>query len=362
MTSRIFICFMAAVMAACGCQRNPCRPDTGTDDAPALYFRIAEFPDGSSAIVTIDPVSAETDTFRVAAPCRRIVCMSSGYVACLSALGEIDAVCAVSGTDYISDTSARRRIESGDIAEAGYDSAPDYEKILSLSPDVVVAYALHSSGNAFVKCLRQFGIPVLVLHDYLEHSPLARAEYVKVFGALTGHRYEADSIYDCVSRRYNEIADAVSDAVKVSGKGSEERKVLMNIPYSDAWYIPGEENYMSRLIRDAGGRVLGAEPGRSESSVISVERAFALAKEADVWLNPGWCDTKSELYDEAPVFRKFNINEIYNNTLKRNPKGGNDFWESGAVRPDLILNDLANILHPEAGLVDRELHYYKKVE
>ena len=349
-------------MAGCGCQMNASRPETGSDDAQALYFRVMEGPGGSASIVTIDPVTSGTDTFRVASPCRRIICMSSSYVACLSAIGEIEAVCAVSGTDYISDTSARRRIESGEIAEAGYDSAPDYEKILALSPDAVVAYALHSSGNAFVTRLRQLGVPVLVLHDYLEHSPLARAEYVRVFGALTGRLSGADSIYNCVSRRYNEIAQAVSKAVNAGVQGRGERKVLMNIPYSDAWYIPGEENYMSRLIRDAGGRVLGAEPGRSESSVISVERAYALSREADVWLNPGWCATRASLNSENPVFKNFNINEIYNNTLKTNPRGGNDFWESGALRPDLILNDLALILHPEAEISDTVFHYYKKVE
>jgi iron complex transport system substrate-binding protein len=45
---------------------------------------------------------------------------------------------------------------------------------------------------------------------------------------------------------------------------------------------------------------------------------------------------------------------IYNNTLRTNSEGGNDFWESGAVRPDLVLEDLVKIFASEPG----KLHYY----
>lgn len=34
---------------------------------------------------------------------------------------------------------------------------------------------------------------------------------------------------------------------------------------------------------------------------------------------------------------------IHNNIARMNAAGGNDFWESGAVRPDIILSDLVAI-------------------
>ncbi|MGM9743438.1 MAG: ABC transporter substrate-binding protein [Candidatus Cryptobacteroides sp.] len=329
-----------------------------------MYFRIIR-QDGLTSIITSGPGAQSADTFSFPAPCSRIVCMSANYAAYLSALGRADAISAVSGTGYVSDTLVRRLISEGKIAEAGYDTAPAYETIFSLRPDVVVTYSLQSAGNEFISMLRRSGIPVLVLQDYLEHSPLARAEYIRVFGALTGENARADSIYSSVASGYRRIASAVEDA-RISqdhGKGEFTAKVLMNIPYSDAWYVPGEENYMSRLVRDAGGAILGAVPGKTESSVISVEQAFSYSKEADFWLNPGWCLTKEALYAVNPVFRSFGIGEIYNNILRRNSGGGNDFWESGALRPDLILSDLVNILHP--GILPAEdavLNYYLKVE
>ena len=107
----------------------------------ALYFRIIRN-DGTTSVITSGPGSNAVDTFSFTAPCRRIVCMSTSYVAYLSALGRADAVCAVSGTRYVSDTLVRRLISEGKIAEVGYDSAPEYETIFSLKPDVVVTYSL----------------------------------------------------------------------------------------------------------------------------------------------------------------------------------------------------------------------------
>ena len=123
------------------------------------------------------------------------------------------------------------------------------------------------------------------------------------------------------------------------------KSVLVNIPYADQWYIPGGDNYMTRLIQDAGGTVLGAVPGRFESSVISVEKAYELAQEADCWLNPGWCATKAQLRSVHPLFADFPVlgKSVWNNTKQSTPGGGNAFWETGPAHPDLILEDLRAI-------------------
>jgi iron complex transport system substrate-binding protein len=120
---------------------------------------------------------------------------------------------------------------------------------------------------------------------------------------------------------------------------------------------------MSELIRDAGGVILGSKEGRSESSLMSVEQAFALSCEADCWLNVGWADNLSQLRDLNPLFGDFPVigRKVYNNTLRRTPEGGNDFWESGSSRPDLILEDLIRILHPSV-LEEGQLEYYVEVK
>lgn len=293
-------------------------------------------------------IRTAADSITFTPPLRRLVCMSTSYVAYLSSVGIADAVCGVSGIRYLTDTCVRRRYEEGLVADVGSDAAPDYEKIVGLAPDLVLTYSM--PGSSFVSHLRSLAIPVLVLDDYLENSPLARASYVKIFGSMTGRMAAADSVYNTVCQSYNEIMSSAGNSTRVN--------VLMNIPYGDAWYIPGGENYMTRLVNDAGGTVLGAVQGRTESSVISVEQALGYSAEADFWLNTGWCDTRIDLYSQNPVFKSMHVQKIFNNTLRVTSGGGNDFWESGAVRPDLILHDLVQIFHQQK---PDTLYYYKEV-
>ena len=306
------------------------------------------------------------DSIAVGRSLDRIVCMSSSYVAYLSALGCDSVICGISGTRYISAPDVRRRISDGMISEVGQDAMPDYEKIAALAPDLVVSYSV--PGSDFTKQLRKLGIKVLTLNDYLEDNPVGRASYIRIFGALTGHMDTADSILTAVSSRYLALAEDVKSKLRSDSLADPARfhgrpGVLMNIPYADAWYIPGGSNYMTRLVNDAGARLLGAEPGRSESSVISIEQAVIYSQEASYWLNTGWCSSRQELYSINPVFMSMDISHIYNNTLRTNAGGGNDFWESGAVRPDIILHDLVKIFHPEA--ITRNtcgLYYYKEIK
>ena len=333
----------AAILAACAASDG--RPKASPSCEYASYFDI--FAD--SAVVAISPFDGSSDTVLVRQPLRRIICMSSTNVACLSAIGADTLVAAVSGAGYLA------KLPYEGVPDIGYEAALDYEKILEIKPDLLVAYVVSGAEPQYITKLRSLGVPVLVLHDHLENHPLARAEYVRLFGALTGRLEQADSVFDFVKERYEILADSVKDNSRV--------KVLLNIPYADAWYIPGAENYMSQLVRDAAGEVLGAEAGASKSRVISLEDAYKLSRNADIWLNPGHCRTRSQLAAVHQLFPSFgplaNGLPIYNNTLRTTPEGGNDFWESGAVRPDLILEDLIQVFHSDG---DGDLNYYFRLE
>ncbi len=296
----------------------------------ASYFEVQD-----SIVKVISPYDRSIDTLRVSEPMCRIICMSSSSVAALSAIGAGEAVSAVSGLRYMTDKGLHER----GVPDIGYENSLDYETILSLNPDILVAYTVSGTEPQYLSKLRSLGIRVLVIHDHLEQHPLARAEYVRLFGALTGRLDAADSVFSAVRDRYESLAASVGS--------NEPVKVLMNIPYGDAWYIPGAENYMSRLVDDAGGEVLGTEPGESRSRVVSMEEAYALSLDADMWLNPGHCRSVSELVSTHHFFDRFGPVvkglPVYNNTLRTTEEGGNDFWETGAVRPDLILEDLVSI-------------------
>ena len=291
----------------------------------AQWFDIRE-----DKVIVRSPFGAPADTLEVSAPVRSLVCMSSSHVGFLDALGCDSVVTAVSGLAYVADPEVRAR-----AVDVGYDAALDYETILRLKPDLLLTYAVSAAEPPYIQKLKELGIRTVLIHEHLEGHPLARAEYIRLFGVLTGRRALADSLFAGIRDRYLEQVV----------QPDKPCKVLVNIPYADQWFIPGGENYLTRIIRDAGGEVLGAVPGQNQSSVISVEKAFAYAREADCWLNPGWCSTKAQLRSVHPLFADFPVlgKSVWNNTKQLTPGGGNAFWETGPVRPDRILKDLRAI-------------------
>lgn len=304
----------------------------------ARYFDITEVetcggPD--KAVIVISPYNNSRDTLIIAEPLRKIICMSSSQVAGLAEIGADSVIAAVSGLKYITN----QNLHSRQVPDIGYEASLDYEKIVSLKPDLLLAYTVSGAEPPYISRLRSLGVRVLVLHDHLETHPLARAEYIRLYGALTGLEDQADSLFASICTRY--------DSLRLPESTTDKVKVLMNVPFGDAWYIPEGQSYMARLIQDAGGVVLGAEQNSAVSRIIRMEDAYSLSLKADMWMNPGPCSTRDELKEYHHTFRLFGpIKDslpIYNNTLRMTPEGGNDFWESGSVRPDLILGDLVAI-------------------
>ena len=305
-----------------------------------------------------------------------IIVMSTSHYGFLDALGRTDIISGISGPDFLwttetssgGSTASPSRLVSTPV-DVGYDGAPDYEKIVALGPEVVLTYAVSGAKSQFVSRLEQLGIKVFTVNEHLERHPLARAAYIRLFGALCGQMDAADSLLTEVKDNYNAITDAVKKL------GGQPRKVLLNIPYNDQWFVPASDNYLTAMIQDAGGTVLGTEEGKAASSVMSVEKAYSLSKGADCWLNIGWCRTIDDLLGVNPIFKEMldNIKSnalelgygsypvVWNDNKRMNPKGGNDIWQSGVARPDLVLRDLSIILHPDNQGEASETIYYRLI-
>ncbi len=68
--------------------------------------------------------------------------------------------------------------------------------ILKLKPDVVFAYGVSGSITNTVRKLNEMGIPTILIAEYLEEEPLAKMEWVKVFGALYNRSSMAEEKFD----------------------------------------------------------------------------------------------------------------------------------------------------------------------
>lgn len=292
-------------------------------------------------------------------PVRSCVCMSTSFLAYLNVLGQSSSVKALSGTQFVYNEDVKKLIAEGKIADIGAESAPNYEKIMSLKPDVIFAYGISGNDNTYIEKLRHLGLRVIPINDYLERTPLAKMEYFKFFGLVTGTEHSADSIFASRAKAYVKIKN---DCAKgLADRHIKKTKVLLNMPFKGIWYIPGGKNYTSNLIKDAGGEILGTDPEGSSSAQVSFEKIYALAAHADIWLHPNTVSTFAALAADNPLYKKipaFSKKQVYNNTKRSTPGGGSDFWESGAVEPQEILQDLIQIMHPELAPKGRELKYY----
>lgn len=284
----------------------------------------------------------------------RIVAMSSTHIAMLDAIGSADKIVGVSGIDYISNPKILARRDS--IGDIGPETHADYELLLSLQPDIVLLYGVNGASGMEEK-LRELGIPYMYVGDYLEQSPLGKAEWLVALSEITGQRDKGVKTFAEIPRRYNALKKRAAEAVGAAPK------VMLNTPYNDTWFMPSTDNYSVRLIIDAGGDYIYNKNTGNASAPIDTEEAYLLASQADVWINPGMARSLADVRSMAPkiadtpVFRSGNV---FNNNLRSTAAGGNDYYESGIVRPDLVLRDLIKIFHPE--LITEDFVYYQQLK
>ncbi len=289
----------------------------------------------------------------IAAPVRRVVCTSTTHVAFLTALGRRNSIVGVSGKDYICDTLLRQRITAGEVKDIGYDKNMNYELILQLRPDVVFLYGIGPSVTGTVDRLAALGIPAVVVGDYLEQTPLGRAEWLRFFGAFFG-------MFDGPARHTDSLAAAYEQLQEQRASPADTPLVMTGLPWNEIWYVPGGRSLTAAFIRDAGGRYVWGHLATTDALPMDIEKVYEKAGNANIWINCGNATSLREILaadKRLALFRPVKEKRVYNNDARLNGKGGNDYWESGVLHPDIILQDLQKIFRGEKeGLV-----YYRRM-
>jgi iron complex transport system substrate-binding protein len=333
---------------------------SGSDSKQSTVITVYNPWQGADSVVTELYIERDEETAPIGftgqilkGEAHRIVAMSSTHVAMLDAIGEVDRIVGVSGLDYISNRTiqAKRNI----IGDVGYDANVNYEVLLSLSPDLVLLYGVNGASSMEAK-LKELGIPFMYVGDYLEESPLGKAEWLVALSEVVGKRDFGIEKFKQIPIRYNTIKDLAKSVVK-------KPTVMLNTPYSDSWFMPSDKSYMVQLINDAGGKYVYTKNSSTSSLPIDMEEAYSLTFNADRWINVGTMTGLDEIRNSYPKFadtKPVVTGEVYNSNKRTNANGANDFWESGVVNPDLVLRDLLKIMHPD--LVDEDFVYYQKLK
>jgi len=349
---------LLVVMA--GCSRPP------VQEEPEAGFRLREVT-GGWEVEVVRPWAGAAETLHYALggtrdgfvhvpiPARRIVALSGTHAAFLEALGQLDALVALAETEYVYSPAIRERVERGQVLELISGEGVDSEVLLALRPDVILFSGLSTPGMALQQAERA-GIPVLIIGEWAETTPLNRAAWIRVFGALTGTYEHAERLFEGVSARYNELAE--------EGRALHDRPVVWaGSPFRGTWYVPGGGSYMGALLRDAGAAYpMNATP-ESGSLALEEETVLATAVHADVWLTGNRWASVGQAVREAPIAAQFKAvrdRRVYQADARSVPSGGTDFFESAVVYPDRVLRDVLRILHPARYPAD-SLSYYRRL-
>ncbi len=290
-------------------------------------------------------------------PLKTAMVIPTSVISYLDELQLTDKISGISQPDYIFNPKIQSLLRENKLEEIATYNEIFVEKIWVNQPDIFITTSSPTLAK-FHKLLKNQGITVLYIDEYLEENPLARAEYVKLFGRLFGKEKEAQELFNDIEKNYKEIQ------MKVQGNQIQKPTILANHMYGDIWYMPGGESYQAQLFKDAGGDYLWADNPSKSSLNLSFETVFEKAHEADVWLNAGDFPTLDAFiasYQNYTWFASVKNKKVYNWYKRTTLKGANDYFETGTVRPDWVLKDLAAILHPEL-FPKHELYFYKKLE
>lgn len=277
----------------------------------------------------------------VRTPLSKAVIYSSVHCGLVNNLGAFSSIGGICDLKYIKLPAVREGVERGTIADCGDGMNPDMEKIIDLHPDAILLSPFENSGG--YGRVEKLDIPIIECADYMETSALGRAEWMRFYGLLFGVAPQADSLFAEVDSSYQHLRQrATLSSVSLS--------VLSELKSGSAWYVPGGRSTTGRLFNDACGRYVFADDRHSGSVPLAFETVFDKAADADVWTikynrsrDMTYADLKAD-YIGYTGFKAFKTRNIYGCNTAEIP-----FYEETPFRPDYLLADLIQILHPEIG-------------
>lgn len=290
-------------------------------------------------------------------PVTNLVAMSSMHVALADFAEAADAITGLGSLSYVNSEVVRKNIALHKVKEVGIDGTLNNEMLISMKPGLVMVMGDPDAKFSKYETLTGAGVPVMLNSEWLETTPLGRAEWVKLMAALMNKETLVNQKFDAVEKEYNRLA-------AIGSKAAVKPSVISGMPYKGVWYVPDGNSFMVRFFKDAGTTYKWANIPGTGSLPLSFETVAPVALQADFWLSPGAVNSKKDITAidiRYADFKPFKTGNIFNSNNRINDIGSNDYWESGAVNPQLVLGDLIKIIHPDL-LPDHQLVYFKQLK
>lgn len=289
-------------------------------------------------------------------PLEKIVATSTTHIPMLELIDEQKSLIGFPHSDYISSPKTRELIKSGHVKEVGNEQDFNTEILIDLQPDALIGFSMGNSTKMY-NIIDKNGIPVIYNGDWLEETPLGRAEWIKLFGVLFDKDKLADSIFNNIETKYLE-------AKKIAAKSKNKPSILTGVLYKDKWNLPAGESFTAQLLKDANTNYLWANSKGQGSLILSFESVFEKAKNADFWIGSGYFTTLeglAEANNHYTEFEPFKEENVYTFSNKRGETGGVLYFELAPVQPHIVLKDLIKVTHPEL-LVNYQPYFLEKIK
>lgn len=293
---------------------------------------------------------------KIVIPLKSIMTNSATHLGFLELLGELHKVTGVCNSAYIYNPTILQGVKEGKIKDLGDAFNLDIENLLLLHPQAVMTSA-YNTEDENSRRMKQTGLPILYNIEWQEKSILGRAEWIKFVGALFDKEALADSIFGQIAKQYNEVK-------KSAEKFSYAPSILSGQDYRGTWSMPGGRSYSAQLFRDAGANYYYANDTTASGNISSsIEEALIHFNQADIWVGvqANTLEELGRMDSKYKLFKSYKDSNVYHINKRTNATGGNDYWESGVARPDLLLSDMIKIVHPTL-LPDYELTYMDKLK
>ncbi|MEM8996978.1 MAG: ABC transporter substrate-binding protein [Acidobacteriota bacterium] len=298
------------------------------------------------ALVRGGAPAPDLDIPTVEIPVRSVATASTTELLHFEALDVVERWVAHANLRFVSSERLRGVIDAGSVVEVGGAEVGhiDVERLLEAAPSVLFVDSAERATGDSLRLLGGVGTAAVPFPSYLEEHPLGRTEWLLATSLFFDREAEAIRVFGEIESAYLGLKNRVAEQT------TRRPTVLTNGPWQGVWYVPAGQSFIARLLADAGAAYLWADAEGVGTLQLDIEAVYSKARDADYWFFPSHWRSLGEIASidsRLATFGAFDTRQVYAADLRVREGGGNDYWELGVFRPDLVLADLAAILHPE---------------
>lgn len=322
------------------------------------YILVPKGKEGDETVARLKDDIRENATLQMGSHCDIVrtplesnVVFTAPHCQLMYELGCKNAITGVCDKDYINIPDIKERVKLSDgkastsdtdkvIIDCGSSMQPDIERIIALKPEGLFISPFENSGG-YGK-LDKLHIPIIETADYMETSPLGRAEWMKFYGLLFKSEERSDSLFSSIEKEYMTLK---AEAAKLP----QGLSILTERKMGNVWYVPGGKSTMGILLKDANAKYIFADDTHSGSLAYGPERILSKGTQVDVWAFKyfgGKALSKSDLlaeYEGYKALKTFNQNSIYQVDTSTQP-----YFELTSFHPEILLREFIILAHPKA--------------